>query len=363
MAEGCIEAPNSEADTIMAATDQAGAQAQTWALANGLGPMNEASAIEARNQSLAAGIPTDTGVNSAPISPLTLEQQQAQYDAWNSMRGHSLASSDTGIAPPITVTAVGGNGAWQVSGQFAAALGYSPTDPDYENYRYKAQDALVASGQLVYSSKSNNYPVVPGQQFTLSSDAIENGSIGNTINALNTIQVSQNAAAVSLASMPAGIAGLSNLNQATTVDQNFQIEGMRAAAVATAPLEVGLGLQMTPPMAQPVDEGKSVLDKFLDGYEHAGDSPIAQKAIAFGSAIEGIKTVVEMPDNLTLLGEDAIGAAQAYGAGWVQGGNILARSATLGGLSMTLLDGLALEGAVQVGKITAGVTNIYNDAY
>ncbi|MDE3032067.1 MAG: hypothetical protein KGI56_00240 [Acidobacteriota bacterium] len=109
--------------------------------------------------------------------------------------------------------------------------------------------------------------------------------------------------------------------------------------------------------------GNNPLTRFLDGYEHAGDNRLAKKAIALGSTIEGAKTIIEAPRNLTLLGENTVGAAQAYGAGWFQGGNILARGAAWGAFTSFVLDGLALEGAVQVGKISAGVSNIFIDAY
>lgn len=117
------------------------------------------------------------------------------------------------------------------------------------------------------------------------------------------------------------------------------------------------------PNAPRTSPEKSVLDRFLDGYEHAGDNSVAKKAIALGSTIEGTKTILEAPRNLTLLSENAVGAAQAYGAGWAQGGNILARGAAVGAFTAFVLDGLALEGGVQIGKITAGVGNIFNDAY
>lgn len=107
----------------------------------------------------------------------------------------------------------------------------------------------------------------------------------------------------------------------------------------------------------------SLFDRFLDGYQHAGDNHVSETAIQWGSTVEGLKSIVELQGRAARSGSAAVGAYSAYRVGWFGGGNFMARELIVGEVAATLLDGWALEGAAQVGKITAGLTNMFYDAY
>jgi RHS repeat-associated protein len=107
---------------------------------------------------------------------------------------------------------------------------------------------------------------------------------------------------------------------------------------------------------QDVNPGNSMLDRFLDGYQHASDG---SQAMAVGNAIGNIPNV----DNVLGLIENGVGAAQATGVGFTSAATIMGTAAAWATFTEFALTGYALSGAQQVGKVIAGLTNLYYDAY
>ena len=90
------------------------------------------------------------------------------------------------------------------------------------------------------------------------------------------------------------------------------------------------------------NQGNSMWQRFTAGYQHAGDDPIARRAIAIESTVENLKTLIESPQSVRMLAEDSIGAAQALNSGWVEGAGILGRGAATTAFTAFVLDGLLL---------------------
>lgn len=100
------------------------------------------------------------------------------------------------------------------------------------------------------------------------------------------------------------------------------------------------------------------LDRFLDGYANAEDAPTAMMV---GNFINNLGTAATLVDKNFV--EDAVGTGQAIGAGWFTGTAILGGSAAATVAGGVFLGGYALNGASELGKITAGLGNMVNDAY
>ena len=103
-------------------------------------------------------------------------------------------------------------------------------------------------------------------------------------------------------------------------------------------------------------------DRFLDGYDHALDgSRIARTAAKVADNVSTLSTMVSLasPSNL----ENSVYFAQSAGNFWGKGAAIFAPAASKEIFLVFFLEGLAFKGAGEVGKITAGLTNLYNDAY
>jgi hypothetical protein len=97
-------------------------------------------------------------------------------------------------------------------------------------------------------------------------------------------------------------------------------------------------------------------DRFLDGYQHAGDGA---KAMAIGNVIGSLPNVGKAMHFL----ENGVGAIQAAKVGFTGAASIMGRAAVGGALAEALLASYALDGAQQIGKILAGLGNMYFDAY
>jgi len=106
---------------------------------------------------------------------------------------------------------------------------------------------------------------------------------------------------------------------------------------------------------QSTNQGNSMYDRFLDGYENAEANGVANR---FGNAIGKFHALTEFP----LLGENVVGAAQCYAAGWAIGGNVMATGVASTSCEIYITE-KAIEAAEQFGKIAAGITNMFIDAY
>jgi len=103
-------------------------------------------------------------------------------------------------------------------------------------------------------------------------------------------------------------------------------------------------------------------DRFLDGYQHALDGNTAvNTAGKWASKVSTVSTLTTLANARNV--ENTVYAVQAAAAGWQQGAAAFAPAAASEMFVLFLLEDLAFRGAAEVGKITAGVTNMYFDAY
>jgi hypothetical protein len=103
-------------------------------------------------------------------------------------------------------------------------------------------------------------------------------------------------------------------------------------------------------------------DRFLDGYQHALDGNTAMNTAGkYASKVSAVSTLSALANPAKI--ENTVYAAQAAAAGWGQGAAAFAPAAAAEMFTIFLLEDLAFRGAAEVGKITAGVTNMYFDAY
>jgi len=99
--------------------------------------------------------------------------------------------------------------------------------------------------------------------------------------------------------------------------------------------------------------GNSLYNRFLDGYQNAPkDAPLASKIANTVSTVQTFTTKMTY--------ENLANAAACDAAGWQAGSTVFINGMLW---ESVILPALALHGAVEVGKITAGITNMFIDAY
>jgi hypothetical protein len=99
--------------------------------------------------------------------------------------------------------------------------------------------------------------------------------------------------------------------------------------------------------------GNSLYNRFLDGYQNAQqDAPLARRAANIASSVQTFTARMTY--------ENMANAAACDAAGWQAGSTVFINSMLW---ESVILPTLAINGAVELGKITAGVTNMFIDAY
>lgn len=113
----------------------------------------------------------------------------------------------------------------------------------------------------------------------------------------------------------------------------------------------GWGLYVSPQTN--TDSGSSMFDRFLDGYQNAPRDAVLPRRIF--NTISNIQTLTTR-----LVWENAVESSAASALGWQEGAMVMSNGLVWEAM---ILPAFAANGAIEIGKITAGFTNMYFDAY